>query len=84
MAKSSKKLTWLKTFLGELGKEQVDYSLFCENERVVKLTKNHVYHGRMRHIGMRYHFFRQLISDGTVKLENVKGVKNPSNILPSQ
>ena len=56
VAEASKELVWLKTFLEELGKKQVDYSLHCDNESAVKLAKNPVYHGKTKHIGMRYHF----------------------------
>ena len=58
VAEASKELVWLKTFLEELGKKQADYSLHCDNESAVKLAKNPVYHGKTKHIGMRYHFVR--------------------------
>ncbi|KAJ9557170.1 hypothetical protein OSB04_011784 [Centaurea solstitialis] len=81
VAEASKELVWLKTFLEELGKKQVDYSLYCDNESVVKLAKNPVYHGKTKHIGMRYHCVRGLINDGTMNLMNISGVKNPADMF---
>ncbi|KAJ9551831.1 hypothetical protein OSB04_015876 [Centaurea solstitialis] len=81
VAEASKELVWLKTFLEELGKKQADYSLYCDNESVVKLAKNPVYHGKTKHIGMRYHFVRGLISDGTMNLMNISGAKNPADMF---
>ena len=81
VAEASKELVWLKTFLEELGKKQADYSLHCDNESGVKLAKNPVYNGKTKHIGMRYHFVRGLMSDGTMNLMNISGAKNPVDMF---
>ncbi|KAJ0534907.1 putative RNA-directed DNA polymerase [Helianthus annuus] len=66
VAEASKELIWLKAFLKELGKNKADYSLYRDNESAVKLAKNPVYNGKTKHIGMRYHFVRGLISEGSI------------------
>ncbi|XP_076930795.1 uncharacterized protein LOC143595730 [Bidens hawaiensis] len=66
-AEASKELVWLRTFLEELGKKQAEFFLYCDNESAVKLAKNPVYHSKTKHIGRRYHFVRDLISDGVEK-----------------
>ncbi|KAJ0726248.1 putative RNA-directed DNA polymerase [Helianthus annuus] len=81
VAEASKELVWLKAFLKELGKNQADYPLYCDNESAVKLAKNPVYHGKTKHIGMRYHFVRGLISEGLISLKNVPGAKNPADMF---
>lgn len=81
VAEASKELIWLKTFLEELGKQQANYSLYCDNESAVKLAKNPVYHGKTKHIGMRYHFVRDLISEGTISLKNISGASNPADMF---
>lgn len=81
VAEASKELVWLKDFFEEIGKEQADYSLYCDNESAVKLAKNPVYHGKTKHIGRRYHFIRGLISDGTINLKNISGAKNPADMF---
>ena len=32
------------------------------------MTKNPQFHGRAKHIGINFHFIRELVSDGTVQL----------------
>ncbi|KAI3667008.1 hypothetical protein L6452_42050 [Arctium lappa] len=81
IAEARKELVWLKDFLEELGKKQVDYSLHYDNESAVKLAKNPVYHGKTKHIGRRYHFVRELIRDGTMNLKNISGAKNPTDMF---
>ncbi|XP_076882859.1 uncharacterized protein LOC143531449 [Bidens hawaiensis] len=64
-AEVSKELVWLRTILEELGREQTDYPLYCDNESAVKLAKNHVYH----------------VSDGTIRLNNIMGDRNLADMF---
>ncbi|KAF5797362.1 putative RNA-directed DNA polymerase [Helianthus annuus] len=81
VAEASKELIWLKNFLNELGKEQDDCALFCDNQSAIHLAKNPVFHSKTKHIQLRYHFIRERINDGTLKLEKIKGTENPADML---
>jgi hypothetical protein len=81
VAEASKELIWLKNFLEELGKEQVDCALFCDNQSAIHLAKNPVFHSKTKHIQLRYHFIREKINDGTLKLKKIKGTENPADML---
>ena len=81
VAEASKELIWLKNFLEELGKEQVDCVLFCDNQSAIHLAKNPVFHSKTKHIQLRYHFIRERINDGTLKLKKIKGTENPADML---
>ncbi|KAD5961972.1 hypothetical protein E3N88_13445 [Mikania micrantha] len=80
-AEASKELIWLKNFLEELGKKQPDSPLYCDNQSAIHLGKNPVFHGKTKHIQLRYHFIRGLISDGTLMLEKIRGTDNPADML---
>lgn len=43
--------------------------IFCDNSSAIKLSKNAVLHGRSKHIQVRYHYLRELVSDGVIELE---------------
>ncbi|KAD2158584.1 hypothetical protein E3N88_41723 [Mikania micrantha] len=47
----------------------------------VNLAKNPVYHAKTKHIGMKYHFVKDLISDGIFNLKNISGAKNPADMF---
>ncbi|KAK1410847.1 hypothetical protein QVD17_37388 [Tagetes erecta] len=81
ITEASKELVWLKNFLGELGRKQTEFPLFCGNESVVKIAKNQVFHRKTKHIKMRYHFVKDLIRDGTLSLKNISGAKNPADMF---
>ncbi|KAJ0805682.1 putative RNA-directed DNA polymerase [Helianthus annuus] len=76
-----KELIWLKNFLKELGKEQVDCALFCDNQSAIHLAKNPVFHSKTKHIQLRYRFIRDQFSYSTLKLKKIKGTENPADML---
>nr|GEY16946.1 retrovirus-related Pol polyprotein from transposon TNT 1-94 [Tanacetum cinerariifolium] len=41
----------------------------CDNTSAIKLSKNLVFHGKCKHIEVRYHFLRDLVNNGTMELE---------------
>ncbi|GKF94203.1 hypothetical protein Tco_0283903, partial [Tanacetum coccineum] len=45
IAEAGKELVWLKNFLKELDKAQTECLLFCDNQSVIHLSKNPVFHG---------------------------------------
>ncbi|GKF07870.1 hypothetical protein Tco_0042094, partial [Tanacetum coccineum] len=42
---------------------------------------NPVFHGRTKHIKIRYHSIRELVSEGTLSLKKILGSKNPADML---
>ncbi|GKF77026.1 hypothetical protein Tco_0229496 [Tanacetum coccineum] len=48
---------------------------------VIHLMKNPVFHGRTKHIKIRYHYIQELVSEGTLSLKKILGAKNPANML---
>jgi hypothetical protein len=41
--------------------------LLCDNQGVMKLAKNLVFHKRTKHVDTHCHFIRQLVEDGTME-----------------
>nr|GEY94716.1 hypothetical protein [Tanacetum cinerariifolium] len=42
---------------------------------------NPVFHGRTKHINIKYHYIRELVSEGTLSLKKILGAKNPADML---
>ncbi|GKC16338.1 putative RNA-directed DNA polymerase, partial [Tanacetum coccineum] len=81
IAEAGKELVWLKNFLEELDIAQIEYRLFCDNQSAIHLAKNSVFHGRTKHIKIRYHYIRELVSEGTLFWKKILGAKNPADML---
>lgn len=68
-ATCSCQVIWLRRLLEMLQcQQQGPTKVFCDNVSAIKISKNHVLHGRSKHIDVRYHFLRDLCNDGTVDL----------------
>lgn len=60
---------WLKGILKELGVKNCEcVNIMCDNSSAIKLSKNPVMHRRTKHIDVRYHYLRNLSTDGAVRL----------------
>lgn len=42
--------------------------LFSDNQSAIALTKDHKFHGRTKHIDIRYHFIRWIVEEGKIRL----------------
>eukprot|EP00253_Pinus_taeda_P033600 PITA_33600 len=61
---------WLRKMLfGLFGQPLRPSVIHCDNQSCIKLTENLVFHDRSKHIGIKYHFIRDYVQKGAVKLE---------------
>ncbi|RDY07861.1 hypothetical protein CR513_07964, partial [Mucuna pruriens] len=60
---------WLRRILEQLGaKEKDEIVILCDNSSAIQLSINPVFHGRSKHITVRFHFLRDLVNDKVVRL----------------
>ena len=59
---------WFKILLAELGYPQACVELFEDNVACIALTKNPQNRKQTRHIQTKYHFSRNLVNSGEIKL----------------
>ncbi|KAL4561013.1 hypothetical protein LXL04_033173 [Taraxacum kok-saghyz] len=78
---AGKELIWLKRFLQELGFLQQEYIIHCDSQSAMDLSKNSMYHSRTKHIDVRYHWLRQAIEEGLLKLSKIDTNYNPADML---
>lgn len=73
---------WFKRILRELG-YNVDGStvIYCDNTSTIKLSKNPVFHGRCKHIGVRFHFLRDMVKDEEIQLEHCGSEEQVADIF---
>lgn len=76
MTKAINESTWLNCISSELGLFNDMITMYCDNQNSIHLAKNNVYHKRSKHIDVRFHFVRDIIFNGKIKLEKVPTKKN--------
>jgi hypothetical protein len=85
---AGKEVLWMKNFLQELGVKQEKYVLFCDSQSAIHLAKNSSYHSRTKHIDVRYHWIRDVVSFKLLKLEKIhtddNGLDMMTKILPNE
>ena len=78
---AGKEVLWMKNFLQELGMKQEKYVLFCDSQSAIHLAKNSSYHSRTKHIDVRYHWIRDVVSSKLLKLEKIHTDDNGSDMM---
>ena len=76
-----KEAIWLQGLLGELGIEQKYVKIYCDSQSAIQLAKNQVYHARTKHINVRYHFVREIIEEGGVRIQKIHTTENPADMM---
>eukprot|EP00253_Pinus_taeda_P026180 PITA_26180 len=80
--KASCEAVWLRRMLADMHASQTGpTSLFCDNQGVLKLAKNPVFHERTKHVETHCHYIRQLVEDGFVRLKYVPTTEQPADIF---
>ena len=63
---------WLRKLLYNLFDLQLDSTfIYCDSLSCVKLLENPVFHEKSKHIEIKYHYIRDMVQRGAVKLQYV-------------
>eukprot|EP00253_Pinus_taeda_P034543 PITA_34543 len=74
-------------FTGDLDKRrstsglQDNIRLLCDSQSTIHLAKNRAYHSKSKHIPIKYHFVRQVITERGVSLEKVHTKENCADMF---
>nr|GEY95793.1 zinc finger, CCHC-type [Tanacetum cinerariifolium] len=73
---------WLKRLLTELtGCEEKRITLKVENVSAIALVRNPVFHGRSKHIDIRYHFIRECVENGHINKPGGRPITRMCQVL---
>ena len=79
---STTQLMWMRIQLSDLKlKTEFPLMLGCDNQSAISLTKNPIQHSRTKHIDIRYHFIKERVEEGQLKLEFVPTKEQLADIL---
>lgn len=73
---------WLRNVLGRITSETLGPVVICiDNKSAIDLAKNPMFHGRSKHIDVRYHFIRECVERGEVILKHVSSSEQRADIM---
>ncbi|PNX81554.1 copia-type polyprotein [Trifolium pratense] len=55
--------------------------IYCDNNSSIKLSKNHIMHGRCKYIDVRFHFLRNLAKEGNVELKHCTSQEQLADLM---
>lgn len=72
LANAAAEVTWVQHLLRDLGlASSKPPTLFCDNTGATYLCANPVYHSRMKHVALDYHFVRERVQDGSLRVLHI-------------
>ena len=73
---------WLRKLLSDLFDIQMDATfIYYDNQSCVKLSENPVFHDKSKHIEIKYHYIRDMVQRGVVKLQYVATDEQIGDVL---
>ncbi|KAK3009190.1 hypothetical protein RJ639_013530 [Escallonia herrerae] len=71
-AMAAQESTWILQLLEDLH-QPIEYpiSLYCDNLSAIRLAENPVFHARIKHVEVYYHFIRKKVLQEEIELEHV-------------
>ena len=76
VTKACKEALWFKGLFGGLSDQLQNSTLFCDSQRVIFLTKDHMFHERTKHIDVRYHFVHEITAHVDIVVNKVRTQDN--------
>ena len=76
-----KEAIWIQRLLEELGHKQQKIYVYCDSQSALHIVRNPAFHSRTKHIGVQYHFVREVVEDESVDLQKIHTKENLANIL---
>jgi hypothetical protein len=55
--------------------------LHCDNTSAISVSKNHVLHSKTKHIPIKYHFFKELVTNKVVQLNYIPSTEQIADIF---
>ena len=79
---AAKQIVWVQELLSEVfGRDTVKVAIRFDNKSAIALTKNHVFHGRSKHIHRRFHFIRECVESEQIEVKHIPGTEQKADIL---
>lgn len=71
---------WIQGMLQELQIYGGVATVFSDSQSAIHLCKNPVFHDRTKHVEIKYHFIREKVTQGVIKIEKVSTEENPADV----
>jgi hypothetical protein len=81
IAKACRESAWLKGLYADLCGDDSCVDLFCDSQSDIYLTKDQMFHERSKHIDVKYHYVRDVVAQGKLKVCKISTPDNPADMM---
>lgn len=82
VANTSSELMWISSLLHELGiRLSRPPTIYCDNVGATYLCANPVFHSRMKHVALDYHFIRNQVQSGALRVVHISTKNQLADVL---
>ncbi|KAJ9566234.1 hypothetical protein OSB04_002200 [Centaurea solstitialis] len=82
LANAAAEVLWVKHLLQELGVPiSTTPTLYCDNTGATYLCANPIYHSRMKHVALDYHFVREQVTNASLKVLHINSKDQLADVL---
>jgi hypothetical protein len=75
-------IIWMREFLDEIGYDiSKPSTLFLDSNSALQVAKNPEHQSTMKHVNRNYHWIRERVAEGDIKLVHVPGTENVADIF---
>jgi hypothetical protein len=79
---ASREALWLRKLLSYLFSVELEPTVIhCVNHSCIKLSENPIFHDRLKHIEMRYHYVRDMVQKNILGIQYVPMAEQTTGIL---
>ena len=65
----------------ELGHKQERTTMYCDNQSASYIARNPAFHSKTKHIGIQYHFVREVVEEGSVDMQKIHTKDNLADVM---
>ena len=74
-------VVWMQHQLGDYGLTYLNTTIYCDNDVVIQIVKNPVFHSKTKHIDIKVHFIRDCFDRCLIKLEHIDTDANAADLF---
>lgn len=81
LTSTMKEGVWLAKLDAELRQKESIVEIYEDNQSTIALASNHIHNDRSKHIDVRYHYIRDMVEKGKVKIHYIQTKQQTADVL---
>ena len=82
VAATTAELLWVRSLLSELGyNSTMQPTIYCDNLGATHYSANPIFHSRMKHLALDFHFVREHVQHNTLRVTHISGDDQLADVL---